>query len=274
MLLSEAGHILDETIQIEQQKHPELMIRSYVIMPEHLHYRMTFPPGLPKPLCLIGRFVQEIKRWSRAKLERIGIFINWQENYHDYICLSRAINERVDEYIMLNPLKWALMHGANPPMKVIEPLQSPFLSPFEWWSAVGNVSLLNGQHPLLAVSLSRRLSLSDTQSIVAGIVNDCRRGMIPMSTFISPAEIHLFNCLCSENIPIICAVPDQLKTIYKPRTEQTALFAQNRLLLLSHLQDSSTRNDAWHTLNMDIANIAKLSNGQALYFSPEGIAYL
>lgn len=275
MLLSPSGRILDETIQIEQQKHPELVIRRYTIMPEHLHYRMTFPAGLPKPLYSIGRFVQEIKRWSKAKLERIGIHINWQQNYHDYLCLSRAINERVDEYISLNPLKWALMHGPNPPMKVIEPLRSPLLSPFEWWSGVGNVGLLSGNYPLFAISLSRRLPASTAQGLIAGIVNECKRGMIPISTFISPAEQILFQYLCNENIPLVCAVPDQLKTIYKPRTEQTTLFAQNKLLMLSHLQnDSISRNDAWHILNKDIAQIAKASNSKALYFSPDGITYL
>lgn len=275
MLLSQEGRILDDTIQIERQKRPELIIRSYVIMPEHLHYRMTFPAGLPKPLYSIGRFVQEIKRWSKAKLERIGVNVNWQQNYHDYLCLSRAINERVDEYISLNPLKWSLMHCSNPPMKVVEPLQSPLLSPYEWWSGVGNIGLLSGNYPLFAVSLSRRLSQLDAQNIVAGIVNECRSGMIPVSTFISPAEHLLFQCLCNENIPMVCAVPDQLKTIYRPRTEQTTLFAQNKLLLLSHLHnDSSSRNNAWHFLNKDIAQIARASSGKALYFSPEGITCL
>ncbi|MBR4900290.1 MAG: hypothetical protein IKZ46_05055 [Victivallales bacterium] len=275
MHLSQSGRILDETIQIEQQKHPELVIRRYTIMPEHLHYRMTFPAGLPKPLYSIGRFVQEIKRWSKAKLERIGIYINWQQNYHDYLCLSRAINERVDEYISLNPLKWALMHGPNPPMKVIEPLRSPLLSPFEWWSGVGNVGLLSGNYPLFAISLSRRLSASNAQGLIAGIINECKCGMIPISTFISPAEQILLQYLCNENIPLVCAVPDQLKTIYKPRTEQTTLFAQNKLLLLSHLQnDSISRYDAWHILNKNIAQIAKASNGKALYFNPDGITYL
>ena len=42
MLLFQAGLILDETINTEQQKHPEIVIRRYRIMPEHLHFRLTF----------------------------------------------------------------------------------------------------------------------------------------------------------------------------------------------------------------------------------------
>ena len=266
MLLSPAGQILDETIKIEMQKHPDLVIRSYIIMPEHLHYRMTFPAKLPKPIYSIGHFAEEIKRWSKIKLGNRGISINWQENYHDYICMNRFINERVDEYIKLNPLKWALMHyGSNPPMRVMEPLKSPVLPPFEWWTGVGNYGLLSGCNPILGINLSRRLSDSQTCAIAEDIIYKCSRGMIPVSTFISPAEVYLFKRLCNEGIPVVCAVPDPLKTIYRPRTEQTVLFAQNKLLLLSHLQENDiSRYDAWHRLNDDIAKIAQASNGEFL----------
>ena len=268
MIPSQAGLILDDTIQIEQQNHPELKLRKYGIMPEHLHLRLTFPPGLPKPLQSIGRFVQEIKRWSKAKLERLGIPINWQKNYHDLLCLSCDVNARVDEYIALNPLKWALMHSLNPPMKVIEPLYSPLFPPGEWWSGVGNTNLLHCGAPLLAIRLSRSLSPSDISSVIPNIVNEClQQRMIPVSTFISPAERCLFDVLCSQSIPMICVVPDALKTIHRPRTEQTNLFAKNQLMLLSHFQGLNIpRHEAWNRLNCDIARLAQASGGRALYF--------
>ena len=105
MLLSQAGLVLDDIINTERQKHPEIAIRSYRIMPEHLHFRLTFAAGLDKPLYRIGRFVHDIKRLSKTKLAHLGISISWQENYHDFICLSKEINEKVDEYIQLNPMK-------------------------------------------------------------------------------------------------------------------------------------------------------------------------
>ena len=269
MLLSQAGLILDETIRIEQQKHPEIKLRTYKIMPEHLHLRLTFPPRLPKPLQCIGRFVQEIKRWSKAKLERLGIHINWQKNYHDLLCLSKDVNERVDEYIAQNPMKWVLMHSQNPPMKVVEPLCSPLFIPGEWWSGVGNANLLHCGTPLLAIRLSRRLTYADISSVIPNVLNECQRRVIPISTFISPAERCLFDILCGQNIPMICAVPDALRTIYRPRTEHTKLFAQNQLMLLSHFQGSNvSRHEAWNRLNYDIARLAQASGGKAIYIKP------
>ena len=266
MRLSLAGELLAETIRIEREKRPRLVVRSWQIMPDHLHFRLTFPSGLREPLRQIGRFVQEIKRWSIAKMARVGLRLAWQENYHDRLCLSRAVNEHVDEYIRLNPLKWALMHGPDPPMKVIEPLDSPLLEAHEWWAGVGNAALLDGARPLLAVRLSRCLRPEDARQVLSGLLAECRRGLVPISTFISPLEVAFFNCLAREGLPMVAVVPDPLKTVHRPRVEQTPLFAQNRLLLLSHLQeDALSRCDAWHNLNSDIARIAQASGGKAIY---------
>ncbi len=79
-------------------------------------------------------------------------------------------------------------------------------------------------------------------------------------------EIELFRRLSKTNIPMICVIPDCLKTIYRPKVEQTPLFANNRLLLLSHQQDGNiSREHAWHSINEDIAQIAKTSYGKSIY---------
>ena len=237
-------------------------------MPEHLHFRLTFPPFLENPLRKIGTFVQNIKRWSKIKLAKENFFISWQKNYHDYLCVSREINEKVDEYIRLNPLKWALMHGKNPPMSVIEPLEASLLPSHEWWTGVGNTSLLTAGRPLLALRLSRKLRIENADAILPGILRKCQAGRIPISTFLSPLEQLLFHSLCTKGIPMICAVPDPLQTIHRPRTEQTPLFARHQLLLLSHPKTFPSRQETWHSLNEDIAAIARRSGGEALYLSP------
>lgn len=269
MILSLAGSLLDETIQVEREKNHDITIRSYQIMPEHLHFRVTFPAGLEKPLYEIGRFVYDIKRWSTTRIQKLGLNINWQKNYHDYLCVSRQINEHVDEYIRLNPLKWALMHSPNPPMKVIEPFCSPFIPENEWWSCVGNTVLLDSNNPLFSVRLSRRLSIASGPSIVSSLLSEIWNGrFIPISTFISPLEQVLQRELIARNIPFVCAVPDPLKTIYRPRVEQIPLFVRNQLLLISKLQDGSSREDVWHGINASIAEIAQLSGGKAIYLTP------
>ena len=142
--LSPAGKILSEVIDYEANRSSEIELKRFQIMPDHLHLRVYIRPNLPKPLKRLGQFISNIKRWSTIKCNEIGIKISWQENYHDRLCMTRDIIQRVDEYIKYNPRKWALMHyGGNPPMKVFEPLYSRLLPPYEWWSGVGNLQLLD-----------------------------------------------------------------------------------------------------------------------------------
>ena len=267
MHLSQAGTILQETILHETERPRPIELKRYCIMPEHVHLRIYLQAGHEQPLKHLGQFVSNIKRWSEKQCNEIGIKIAWQENYHDYLCLSREIIRRVDEYIDLNPQKWALMHSENPPMGVIEPIYSPLLPNYEWWSGVGNTQLLNGIYRLLAIRLSRQLPISSANGIVAYLIQECKKGYVPISTFISPIERILFEQLCQSDIPIINAVPDQLKSIYRPTVEQTKLFTQGRLLIISHLQEASiTREKCWHNINDNIAKMAYASHGNAIYW--------
>ncbi len=266
MILSQAGKILEEVILHEGERDSMIDLMHYQIMPEHLHMRLYIHPNANKPLYLMGQFISNTKRWSMKKCNEIGINISWQKNYHDHLCISREIIDIVDEYMDLNPLKWSLMNTLNPPMNVIEPLYSPLLPNDEWWTGVGNANLLNGNYPLFSIRLSRKLPLSEMDVILPSLIDECFKGFIPISTFISPMEMELFRRLSDTSIPIICAVPDPLKTIYRPKVNQTILFAQNRLLLISHIKENGiSRECAWHSINNKIAEMAQYSNGKSVY---------
>ena len=268
MHLSEAGRILEDTVLQENERNKHISVMCYQIMPEHLHLRIYLHPKLNKPIDEMGHFVQNIKRWSAWKIRQLGLAITWQENYHDRICLNREIIDRVDEYIALNPQKWALMHTLNPPMKVIEPISSPLLNPEEWWTGVGNSFLLDGQYPLASIRLSRKLKAQEGTEIIAQLVEKCRTGLIPISTFISPLEQSLYARLIQEGFAMIRVVPDALKTIYRPSVEETGLFADNRMLLLScQMASLKTREQKWHHLNDSIAQMAERSGGRDFYYT-------
>ena len=163
MQLSRAGEILEKVILFEADRPSPIELKRHVVMPEHLHLRVYIHPNQLKPLKVLGQFISNIKRWSMKKCSEIGVQFSWQKNYHDRLCLTREIIDRVDKYIELNPIKWALMHSANPPMKVIEPLYSPLIPNHEWWAGVGNVRLVSGEMPLCAIRLSRHHSQLDSQ---------------------------------------------------------------------------------------------------------------
>ena len=58
-----------------------------------------------EPLRHVGQFVNNVKRWIRVNAAKVGEAVEWEANYHDHICCSRFINEKVDAYIGYNAMK-------------------------------------------------------------------------------------------------------------------------------------------------------------------------
>ena len=191
--LSPAGKAALEAILFENRRPGRrVWAASFVVMPDHIHIRLVLEPDSgEEPLRHVGQFVNNVKRWSRKHAAEIGVEVEWESNYHDHICVSRFINEKVDAYIGYNPLKWSLMHGPDAPLKVVEPLVSPRFPDDEWWSAAGNVDLLGPDRRIAAVSVSRTVRASDYPGIVARLVKAAKEGWVVASTFISPGEIAL-----------------------------------------------------------------------------------
>ena len=145
MEFSEAGRIALEVIEHESLRTPDVQLKRFVVMPDHVHLRLYLRPGQADPLRKMGRFVYNVKAWIRNHCKaRLGVEVAWEENYHDRICLSREIIEAADRYIDNNPLKWSLMHGDPPPLKVEEPLDAGALPAEEWWTGVGRSDWLRG----------------------------------------------------------------------------------------------------------------------------------
>lgn len=160
--LNDCGRAADETFRLEMKRNPALNVMAFVIMPDHVHFMIHVRAGSNEPLRQIGQFVANFKRWTKYKVEKLGVTgFGWQENYHDWICLSREGMDAVEKYIKNNPLKWSLMHGANPPLKVAEPLSHNRFPVGEWWSGVGSTDLLDGK--IAAIRLSRRIPEHDFQ---------------------------------------------------------------------------------------------------------------
>ena len=157
--------------------------------------------------------------------------LTWQQNYPDWICLSREIIEIVDKYIENNPLKWWLMHGNPPPLKMIEPMVSDVLPGGEWWSGVGNVSLLGGK--LAAVRLSRSNPQREFGEVAARLMDAVDKGYTLAGTWISPCERAAWGELIRRDVPIIRASQDPLAMIYRPKGDEPGLFAKGRYLVLS-----------------------------------------
>ena len=267
---SSLGRAALETLAREAQRNPKLVLYGSVIMPDHVHLRIYVRPGTPEPLAAVGAFVGNFKRWTTWRAKRLGIPLAWEPNYYDRLCLSREIIELVDKYIANNPLKWALMHGPNPPLKVIEPLDSPLLPESEWWTGVGASGFIDGNRKLAAIQLSRKIAACEVAAVVARCLTAVEKGFTPISTFISPAELALKRALAAHGAPMVRVVPDPLATVYRPKEDEPVQFAAGRLLLLSRVAATGdSRHAAWHSLNDAIAEMALASGGAALYVKRE-----
>ena len=271
VIYSPAGLAALETLQREMLRNPDLTVYSFVIMPDHVHLRIHIRPGAREPLVAIGRFVNNFKRWTRWKASKLGISIDWQPNYHDRLCLNAEVIDLVDKYIANNPLKWRLMHGFNPPLKVHEPLDSALLPDGEWWTGVGNVELLGPHVKLVAFRLSRSIPRDDFAAVIDRCLAAVGKGYVPASTFISPCERALKDALVAAGSPMVRVVPDPLAMVYRPKEDEPGLFAAGKLLLLSRVAAAGmSRSVAWHEINDVLADIACQGGGTAVYVRGRG----
>ena len=276
VVLSEAGKILAAQIERVKGEFPLLVVRALVIMPDHLHIRLAFPPGLAAPVADIGNFIGRIKQYSQHYIKAAGLCGPglWLAGYHDHLCLSRFINEQVDKYIANNPLKWYLMHGPGC-LRVEEPLVSPALPADEWWSGVGNRALLDESAKICSVQLSRRIRPGDYEPVLARLMAGAEKGYVFAGTFISPLERLFFDRLVAAGLSAIRAVPDPLAMVYRPKGDEPALFDKGRLLLLSRQVAAEDRYTAWHGINAALGEMALAKGGSSLYVKPgaEGLEW-
>ena len=268
--LSPAGDAVWAELRMESARRLGIVLRTAVVMPDHVHVRVQMLPNLPDPLKELGRFVYNVKCRSQRAARKAGIEIAWQRNYHDRILCSAEIIETVDLYIANNPLKWTLMHGDSPPLRVREPLDSPLLPDEEWWTGVGAEALLAPGRRIAAVRLSRSIPADRFAAVSARLREAADKGWVLAGTWISPSEQAVFADLSEQGFPLVRAVQDPLASVYRPKGGEPALFAAGRYLLLSRTAaPGAGRGAAWHGINEALADLARKSGGTAVYVRQE-----
>ena len=262
LLYSPAGMAALSTLSIEERRRDDIIVEKSVIMPDHVHLRLYLKPGMDRPLAKLAQFINNFKRWTKFGSAKIGVEFEWERGYHDRLCLSREIIELADKYIENNPLKWYLMHGHPPPLKVVEPISSPRIPGDEWWSAAGAIELLAPERKICAIRLSRRIPVKDYSTVLERLMAAVDKGFVLAGTFISPCEREVARALIARGAPMIRAVPDPLALGYRPKGDEPRQFADGRLLLLSRVAAPGlSRYDAWHGINDALADFATATTG-------------
>ena len=236
LIHSAAGLAAQEVLQREMLRNPDLTVRSSVIMPDHVHLRIHVRPGAAEPLKAVGQFVNNFKRWSKWKVAKLGIALDWQANYHDRLCLSAEVIDLVDKYIANNPLKWWLMHGDRSLLHVREPLAESWLPPDAFWRCVGRFEPQPGRK-LVALRISRRIPEREMPGVVENCVKGALRGYCYVSTFFSPGEHAVYRAVAERTeAPMIHLRADEIAWAYRPTGLEPELFAAGRLLALARME--------------------------------------
>ena len=182
-------------------------------------------PGRPLKVCSLADGVAPAPRNDgRAVLGQL-----WQQGYHDYLLLFRAMIDATERYIAYNPLKWELMYGAGGGLRVREPVLSPRLDARDYWKAVGNIALLSPEEKLLSLRVSRKVtSPSAIESLLRRIASAVDQGYVIVSGFISKGEKAVRDMLCRRHhARFIRILPS---CIPNRRFRPESIFADNRYL--------------------------------------------
>ena len=122
--LTEYGKNVDEAIKFLNDKHQNIQIEKYVIMPNHVHMiilitnednsignsgedrvivKNSGASGKPRPTnAIIPKHISSIKRFTNKQAG----FDMWQDSFHDRIIRNETEYQIRWQYINENPQKW------------------------------------------------------------------------------------------------------------------------------------------------------------------------
>jgi REP element-mobilizing transposase RayT len=118
MFLSPLGKILAEEWQRSGKIRKEVVLDTYIIMPNHFHAVVHFPslakspsnqpaPG-PKSSSLAAMIAGFKSAASHRAAQHQGLSKNplWQRNYYEHIIRNETNLEKIRDYINANPMFW------------------------------------------------------------------------------------------------------------------------------------------------------------------------
>jgi len=118
MILNEYGTIISETWQWLSEQYQYIQLHEWIIMPNHLHGIIEYcavgrggsrtAPTITKRKPL-GRIIGAFKTVSTKQINKIQNTPGnklWQRNYWEHVIRDEKDLNRIQQYIINNPLKW------------------------------------------------------------------------------------------------------------------------------------------------------------------------
>ena len=127
MVLSEYGQIVEDEWLRTPSIRSEVGLDTFVVMPNHVHGIVVIKEDerpdasvgahgrAPLRAAFIAGFKSAVARRINALRGTPGAPV-WQRNYYEHIVRDDAEINRIREYILNNPMNWAL--GENNPIRI------------------------------------------------------------------------------------------------------------------------------------------------------------
>lgn len=159
----------------------------------------------------------------------------WERRFWLDLSFSSRQLAAIRRYIRGNPAR-AIWKWKHPDLFVCHSrIRHPVLDPALPWSACGDLTLLANPF-LVAVSLTRRKTLTEHEPEIAVLVEKARQGWVIVCGFLSPGEKELVRRLRAESrARWIKTLAQGLPPRYDPSLADSRELAERRMLLLSAL---------------------------------------
>jgi len=226
------GEMVAKAIRMMEADSPEVGVRVFSIMPDHVHMVVAFKAVSAHPLGWhIRRFKARVTKWARNWSES-GAFGVFEEDYHDLISFDGGELDKYVRYVKENPLRWQWKADHPDFFSKHYAAEHPRLPKGVSWTAIGDLSILDAPR-MAAVVVHRRITDDKRKAEVGRYLELAREGAVLIGGFISPGEREVARGLGAiKEAKVICLVPYGLGD-YKPRGAAVRRLAEGKTLVLS-----------------------------------------
>ena len=244
---------------LEIGEFPGIRLFNSVVMTDHVHLQLHLRAGLAEPLTAIGRFKSLCAKDYHEICGESGSL--WQQGYHDWLCQSKEMIAAVNRYIDYNPLKYELRWNQPEFLAIHEPLAAWRLSTDEFWRGIGAVELLDGALPMVALRISRKLSvqqIDEAKRRIAAKIGE----FVFIGGWISPGEKAIRDLLLGDpRGKIVQILPSAMPHDYKVGSMWLEAIRDRRAAIIAR-GNSEVEFSRAACLDLNAA-AAEISQGQA-----------
>ena len=264
--LSPIGAMIEQAWLGIPDRHPDIVIYDYQIMPDHIPGIIPVTHQLERHL---GEYIRGFKigttqayrdithrasmcdniqsgyaSLNQEQRDRIAKESLWERNYNDRLAYSTAKLEVLRTYIHDNPRRlWLKRH--NPELFVLRRNITIHTVDGEMvFSAMGNMFLLNRPHKQTIIC-SRSITEDKYRACMRDIIEKAESGFVSISGCISKGEQQICRTIREKGLPLIILMKDGFpleedphSKYFKPQGIYFEACAQGQLLLLEPKRDA------------------------------------